>query len=49
MVPGYIVAQFLGAILGAMLVYVLFKEHFDVTTTKDVKRACFCTGAAIPN
>lgn len=47
MVPGYIVAQMLGAFLGALLVYLLFKKHFDATEEPAIKRACFCTGPAI--
>ena len=31
MVPGYIVAQFAGAFVGACLVYILFKDQFDAT------------------
>ena len=29
-VPGYIIAQFLGGFVGALLVYVFYKDHFDV-------------------
>lgn len=31
MVPGYIIAQFAGAFVGACLVYLLFKGQFDAT------------------
>lgn len=30
-----------------MLVYALFKRHFDETKDPLIKRSCFCTGAAI--
>lgn len=45
----YIAAQFIGAIIGAALVYVFYRQHFDVTENADAKLACFCTGPAIPN
>ncbi|MCS7465868.1 aquaporin family protein [Stieleria sp. ICT_E10.1] len=43
----YIVAQFIGAILGAALVYLFYREHFDVTEDADAKLACFCTAPNI--
>ena len=42
-VPGYVAAQMLGAIMGAMLVYVFYNQHFKLTEDADAKRACFCT------
>ncbi len=47
MVPVYIVAQFLGAFIGAFLVWVFYNQHFAKTEDKDLKLACFCTGPAI--
>lgn len=47
MVPGYITAQFTGAFAGAVLVYVLFKDQFDVTPDKAVKLGVFCTSPSI--
>lgn len=44
---GYIVAQFLGAMAGGLLVYVLYREHFKVTDDGDAKLACFCTAPNI--
>ena len=35
MVPGYIVAQLAGAFVGAILVYILFKEQFDATQIRE--------------
>ncbi|MBR4027851.1 MAG: aquaporin family protein [Lachnospiraceae bacterium] len=49
MVPGYIIAQFGGAILGATMVYVLFKEQFDATEDPGAKLGVFCTGPSVPN
>ena len=49
MVPGYIIAQMLGAFLGACLVYVLFKGQFDETEDGATKRGVFCTAPSIRN
>ena len=49
MVPGYIVAQFAGAFVGACLVYILFKDQFDATMDAGTKLGVFSTGPAIPN
>jgi glycerol uptake facilitator protein len=48
-VPGYIVAQMLGGFVGACIVYLQYKDHFDATDDADAKRAVFCTGPAIKN
>ena len=44
---GYCIAQLLGAILGACLVYVMYKPHFDAEENPDTKLGIFCTGPAI--
>ena len=49
LVPGYIVAQFAGAFLGACLVYVLFKDQFDATPEPGAKLGVFSTGPSVPN
>lgn len=49
LVPGYIVAQFLGAFIGACFVYILFKDHFDATPEPGTKLGVFSTGPSIPN
>ena len=49
LVPGYIVAQMLGAFVGACLVYVLFKGQFDATEDGATKRGVFCTAPSIEN
>ena len=49
LVPGYILAQFAGAFLGAVLVYVLFKGQFDATENPATKLGVFSTGPSIPN
>jgi glycerol uptake facilitator protein len=45
----YILAQMLGAMLGASLVWLFYKNHFDITNDEGGKLACFCTGPAIRN
>jgi len=45
----FIIAQILGAMLGATTVYLFFKNHFDITETPGAKKACFCTAPAIRN
>lgn len=48
-IAGYIVAQMLGAILGAVVVYLMYKPHFDEEENPDAKLGTFCTGPAIKN
>lgn len=47
MVPAYIAAQFLGAFIGAFLVWLFYRPHFRLTEDKDLKLACFCTAPAV--
>ncbi len=49
LVPGYIVAQFAGAFVGACLVYILFKDQFDATDNPGTKLGVFSTGPSVPN
>lgn len=46
---GFMGAQMIGAMIGALLVYVSYREHFAATDDKDAKLACFCTAANIRN
>jgi glycerol uptake facilitator protein len=48
-VPLYILAQMLGAFLGAVLVWLYYLPHWRETEDKDLKLAVFCTGPAIRN
>jgi len=48
-VPGYIVAQLLGAFVGAFLVWAFYKDHYDATEDTDTKLGTFCTMPAVPN
>jgi glycerol uptake facilitator protein len=45
----YVVAQFLGAMLGAILVLVMYFPHFEKTTDAGSVLAVFSTGPAIRN
>jgi len=49
LVPTYIAAQFAGAMIGALLVWIAYKQHFDETTDAGTKLAVFCNSPAIPN
>jgi|UniRef100_UPI00404B4362 glycerol uptake facilitator protein len=48
-VPLYMLAQLLGAMLGSLLVWIKYKDHFLVTDDKGLKLAVFSTGPAIRN
>ena len=49
MVPGYIIAQFAGAFVGAVIVYLLFKAQFDATKEEGTKLGVFCTAPSVPS
>ena len=46
-VPVYVAAQFAGAVIGQLLVWIIYRQHFDLTEETGLKRACFCTEPAI--
>ncbi len=48
-VPGYIIAQFAGAFVGACLVYALFKDQFDATKDAGTKLGVFSTAPSVKN
>jgi glycerol uptake facilitator protein len=48
-VPGYVLAQLLGGIAGAALVFFFYREHFKATEDSSAKLACFCTAPNIRN
>ncbi len=48
-VPEYIAGQFLGAAIGATLVYLSYLNHWRPTEDPGLKLAVFCTGPAIRN
>lgn len=43
----YISAQFAGAIAGAIIVWLAYKQHFAATDDRDLKLAVFCNAPAI--
>ncbi len=43
----YIIAQLAGAITGAIIVWLAYRQHFEQTSDGDTKLAVFCTGPAI--
>ena len=45
--PLYVAAQILGAMFGALLVWLAYKKHFDATENADLKLAVFCTAPNI--
>jgi len=46
-VPAYIAAQMLGAMLGAILVWIAYRKHFEATTDSNAMLAIFCTAPNI--
>jgi glycerol uptake facilitator protein len=48
-VPLYLAGEFVGAFLGAVLVYLHYLPHWSVTENADLKLAVFSTGPAIRN
>jgi glycerol uptake facilitator protein len=48
-VPIYIIGQFAGAFLGAVLVWLAYLPHWEETEDPGLKLAVFCTGPAIRN
>jgi len=47
--PLYLSGQMLGAMLGSLLVWLMYRPHFSVTEDAGAKLACFATGPAIRN
>ena len=46
-VPLYIAAQFIGAMLGALIVWIGYRQHFNETKEQDIQLAVFCNAPAI--
>ena len=47
LLPTYIIAQFSGTMLGALLAFLVYKPHFDATDDPDLLLAVFATSPAI--
>ncbi|GGD53067.1 MIP/aquaporin family protein [Muriicola marianensis] len=48
-VPSYLLAQLLGAMIGAALIWIMYKDHFDITEDKGIKLGVFSTIPALRN
>ncbi|MEO1448921.1 MAG: MIP/aquaporin family protein [Bacteroidota bacterium] len=46
-VPAYIAAQFIGAMIGTTLVWLTYRQHYEVTEDRDGVLATFCTAPAL--
>ena len=49
LVPGYLIAQVLGAMAGSWLCYLIYIDHYRLTKEEGVVRSTFCTGPVIRN
>jgi glycerol uptake facilitator protein len=49
LVPSYILAQILGAMLGALIVWMMYKDHFNESKDQAAQLAVFSTGPSIRN
>src|SRR5215204_1156562 len=49
LVPGYIIAQFLGAFVGGVIVWLAYLPHWAETEDEGLKLGVFCTAPAIYN
>jgi glycerol uptake facilitator protein len=49
LVPGYILSQFIGAMIGQVTVWLAYRGHYDETLDSGSIRATFCTSPAINN
>lgn len=47
LVPGYLLAQLLGAMIGAFIVWIAYRQHFNATEDAAAKLAVFCTSPSI--
>ncbi len=45
----YIIAQIIGSILGALLMWLVYRDHFNATSDPDMQLAVFSTSPAIEN
>jgi glycerol uptake facilitator protein len=48
-VPGYLIAQFLGAFVGGVIVWLAYLPHWSETEDEGLKLGVFCTAPAIYN
>jgi glycerol uptake facilitator protein len=48
-VPGFVIAQLCGGIVGGLLVYLIYRDHYAASDDADAKLATFATAPAIRN
>ena len=48
-VATYILAQLLGSVIGAVIVWIVYRDHFNATNDPNAEMAAFCTTPAIHN
>ena len=49
LVPGYVIAQVLGAMMGSWVCYLTYIDHYRLTEDEGTVSSTFCTGPAIRN
>src|SRR5690554_6850973 len=49
LLPLYVLAQFIGAMIGTTIVWLLYLDHYNATSDTSLKTASFCTIPAIRN
>lgn len=49
LLPTYVLGQFIGAMIGTTLVWLMYKDHYNATSNTDLISASFCTAPAIRN
>ena len=49
LVPNYVFAQLLGAMVGAFIVWMVYKDHFNASKDAAAQLACFSTAPSIRN
>ncbi|TDH28660.1 aquaporin family protein [Segetibacter sp. 3557_3] len=45
----FIIAQLIGSIIGAVIVWIVYRDHFNTTNDPNTEMAAFCTAPAIHN
>ncbi len=49
LVPSYMLAQLIGAMIGSWLSYLAYIDHYKISYDESIVRGTFCTGPAIRN
>src|SRR6058998_3215864 len=48
-VASFILAQLIGSVIGATIVWIVYRDHFNATQDPNTEMAAFCTAPAIHN